>query len=216
MWIALHHEPEGDGNHPDWVAMQRHLSPVFRQHDNIAFTIILMGWHQFPVQQYRLQHGQLLARQRTRGRPGFDPYNFYATTRSNGIHELGLGRNVQVLRRHHQMAEEQRQPGRAVGHRRNRIQRHRRLHPPQLRRPQRKNRQHRRHRSRLADPRLRRYASRRRSRLATSASPAPSTTNPGTGPGPSPATPNAPPTPTSSPAAPTSPTPRAARTSPPP
>ncbi len=84
VWIALHHEPEGDGNHPDWVAMQRHLSPLFRQHDNIAFTIILMGWHQFLSGNTAYSMDNFWPGKEHVDVLGFDPYNFYATTRSNG------------------------------------------------------------------------------------------------------------------------------------
>ena len=84
VWIALHHEPEGDGNHPDWVAMQRHLSPLFRQHDNIAYTIILMGWHQFLSGNTAYSMDTFWPGKENVDVLGFDPYNFYATTRSNG------------------------------------------------------------------------------------------------------------------------------------
>ncbi|MBT1002477.1 hypothetical protein KIH31_07660 [Paenarthrobacter sp. DKR-5] len=48
VWIAFHHEPEGDGQIGDWVAMQRHLAPMVHQgSQNVAFTMILTGWHQF-------------------------------------------------------------------------------------------------------------------------------------------------------------------------
>lgn len=47
VWLAFHHEPEGDAPIKDWVAMQKHLSPVVKKNsDNIAFTTILTGWNQ--------------------------------------------------------------------------------------------------------------------------------------------------------------------------
>jgi hypothetical protein len=48
VWLAFHHEPEGDGNLPDWTAMQRHLAPIVHAHsNNIAYTTILIGWDSF-------------------------------------------------------------------------------------------------------------------------------------------------------------------------
>ncbi|MCB0919402.1 MAG: hypothetical protein KDC39_12645 [Actinobacteria bacterium] len=84
VWVALHHEPEGDGDPSEWVAMQQRLSPILRARPNIAFTIILMGWHQFFSGDPSLamerfwpgsQHVDVL---------GFDPYNWFATTKKSG------------------------------------------------------------------------------------------------------------------------------------
>lgn len=46
VWVALHHEPENDGNIADWCAMQRHAAPMIRA-DNVKYSIIVTGWHQF-------------------------------------------------------------------------------------------------------------------------------------------------------------------------
>jgi hypothetical protein len=47
VWVAFHHEPEGDGDITKWVAAQRRISPMVRQiAPNVAFTIILTGYHQ--------------------------------------------------------------------------------------------------------------------------------------------------------------------------
>ncbi|WP_161937830.1 carbohydrate binding domain-containing protein [Serinicoccus chungangensis] len=47
VWLAFHHEPEGDGPIREWVAMQQRLSPMVRDGaDNVGFTIIVTGWHQ--------------------------------------------------------------------------------------------------------------------------------------------------------------------------
>ncbi|GAA4373746.1 hypothetical protein GCM10023166_24740 [Paeniglutamicibacter cryotolerans] len=47
VWLAFHHEPEGDAPIKDWVAMQKHLSPIVKKNsDNVAFTMILTGWNQ--------------------------------------------------------------------------------------------------------------------------------------------------------------------------
>lgn len=55
VWIAFHHEPEGDGVIADWLAMQRHLSPIVRNTaKNVAYTTILTGWHELYSGQYTL------------------------------------------------------------------------------------------------------------------------------------------------------------------
>lgn len=83
VWVAFHHEPEGDGPPADWVAIQQRLSPIFRAKPNIAYSIILMGWNQFygtnPDHSLNTlwpgkEHVDIL---------GFDPYNWYDTT-NNG------------------------------------------------------------------------------------------------------------------------------------
>lgn len=49
VWVAVHHEPENDGGDiKQWTKMQERLAPIFRSAgDNIAYSIILMGYHQF-------------------------------------------------------------------------------------------------------------------------------------------------------------------------
>ncbi|MCB0919404.1 MAG: fibronectin type III domain-containing protein [Actinobacteria bacterium] len=84
VWLAMHHEPEGDGDHADWVAMQQRLSPIFRAQPNIAYTIILMGWHQFFSGNASLSMETFWPGKQYVDVLGFDPYNFYDTTRSNG------------------------------------------------------------------------------------------------------------------------------------
>jgi len=58
VWVAFHHEPEGDAAIKDWVAMQKHLSPLVKKNsDNVAFTMILTGWHQiYGDSQYSLEN----------------------------------------------------------------------------------------------------------------------------------------------------------------
>ena len=48
VWVAFHHEPEGDGDIREWTAMQQRLAPIVRETaPNVAYSIILTGWHQF-------------------------------------------------------------------------------------------------------------------------------------------------------------------------
>ncbi|MEP6666368.1 MAG: carbohydrate binding domain-containing protein [Nocardioidaceae bacterium] len=83
VWLAFHHEPEGDGPIADWTDMQRHLAPIVHaRSDNIAFTVIYISWDAFYVPQYALsntwpgdQHVDIL---------GLDMYNEYGAVR-NGV-----------------------------------------------------------------------------------------------------------------------------------
>jgi hypothetical protein len=56
VWIAVHHEPEGDGDMQTWKRMQERLAPIMRAAaPNLAYTVILMGYHQFHgARQYSL------------------------------------------------------------------------------------------------------------------------------------------------------------------
>src|SRR3954452_11001571 len=56
VWLAFHHEPEGDGDITEWVRMQRHLGPIVRSTaPNVAFSLIFTGWHEFyGPRRYRL------------------------------------------------------------------------------------------------------------------------------------------------------------------
>ena len=58
VWVALHHEPEGDGNILQWKAMQQRLAPIMRAAaPNLGYTIILMGYHEFyGAKQYRMNN----------------------------------------------------------------------------------------------------------------------------------------------------------------
>lgn len=88
VWVAIHHEPENDRDQSlkDWTAMQRHLSPIFRAHSNIAFSVILMGYHQFtaPKINPELSMDALWPGQEYVDVTGFDPYNNYGTVKYEG------------------------------------------------------------------------------------------------------------------------------------
>jgi hypothetical protein len=47
VWVAIHHEPEGDGNLSDWVKMQRRLLPILAAAPNVRTSIILTAWDTF-------------------------------------------------------------------------------------------------------------------------------------------------------------------------
>jgi hypothetical protein len=81
VWVAFHHEPEGDGDLEDWKAMQRHLSPLIRGGaDNVAFTVIYMGWHEFfgSTPEYRMD--AIWPGDGVVDVVGFDIYNNYGVT----------------------------------------------------------------------------------------------------------------------------------------
>jgi hypothetical protein len=47
VWVAFHHEPEGDGSISEWTRMQRRLAPIVRRTaPNVGYTIVLTGWNQ--------------------------------------------------------------------------------------------------------------------------------------------------------------------------
>ncbi|WP_309106593.1 hypothetical protein [Arthrobacter sp.] len=81
VWIAFHHEPEGDGDVRDWVAMQRRLAPIVHAHsDNVAFSTILTGWNQlYGEAQYSLD--ALYPGDGLIDIMGFDPYNEYGVVK---------------------------------------------------------------------------------------------------------------------------------------
>lgn len=83
VWLAFHHEPEGDGNMTDWTAMQRHLAPLVHQYsDNISYTTILIAWDSFyGPSEYRINNvwpGDGLV-----DIAAWDVYNNFGTTRGN-------------------------------------------------------------------------------------------------------------------------------------
>jgi Carbohydrate binding domain/Cellulase (glycosyl hydrolase family 5) len=48
VWMAVHHEPENDGDMADWTAMQARIAPIIHQRtNNVAYSIIYSGWNTF-------------------------------------------------------------------------------------------------------------------------------------------------------------------------
>ena len=81
VWLAFHHEPEGDGDIRDWTAMQERLAPIVRQAaPNVAFSVILTGWNQlYGDRQYALD--KLWPQDTKIDLVGFDVYNKYGVER---------------------------------------------------------------------------------------------------------------------------------------
>ncbi len=86
VWLAFHHEPENDGDAAamrQWKAMQEHLGPIVRNRsDSVAFTVILMGWHELYGKDY-LRFDAIWPNTEV-DVAGFDVYNWQGTPSSSG------------------------------------------------------------------------------------------------------------------------------------
>jgi hypothetical protein len=48
VWLAVHHEPENDGDMRLWTQMQRQIARIIHaETDNVAYTVIYAGWNTF-------------------------------------------------------------------------------------------------------------------------------------------------------------------------
>jgi len=83
VWVAINHEPEGDGAAADWKRMQQRLAPIFRAEPTIAYTIILMGWKQFFSNDPSVSMDAYWPGKQYVDVLAVDPYNWYDTS-SNG------------------------------------------------------------------------------------------------------------------------------------
>lgn len=88
VWVALHHEPEGDGPIEQWVATQQRLGPVMHARDNVAFTIIVTGWNQFYSGNPAYSLDSLWPGDGFVDVVGFDPYNFAGAVQESTGQEL--------------------------------------------------------------------------------------------------------------------------------
>ncbi|MEO9326130.1 hypothetical protein ABFT23_21750 [Nocardioides sp. C4-1] len=82
VWVAFHHEPEGDGDLADWRAMQERLAPLVRRAaPNVAYSVILTGWNQlYGDRAYRFD--RIWPRGVKIDIAGFDLYNEYGVTKN--------------------------------------------------------------------------------------------------------------------------------------
>jgi len=85
VWLAFHHEPEGDGPIAEWTRLQQRLAPVVRaEADNVAYTIVLTGWNQLHgAPEYALD--ALWPKGVKVDVAGFDVYNFYGSTKDGPV-----------------------------------------------------------------------------------------------------------------------------------
>ncbi len=81
VWLAFHHEPEGDGDITEWTRMQERLAPIVRANaGNVAYSIVLTGWHQlFGAKQYSLD--SLWPKNTKIDLAGFDVYYKYGVVK---------------------------------------------------------------------------------------------------------------------------------------
>ena len=81
VWVAFHHEPEGDGDITAWRTMQERLAPIVRRTaPNVAYTVVLTGWNQFFGEtKYDLAH--VWPRGVKIDVAGFDLYNEYGVVK---------------------------------------------------------------------------------------------------------------------------------------
>lgn len=95
VWVAFHHEPETDGDIAQWTAIQKRLAPIVRSTaPNVAYTIILTGWHQVEGMGDTATYGldELWPTGTKIDVVGFDVYNRYGTDRSNRDAPYDLGK----------------------------------------------------------------------------------------------------------------------------
>ncbi|MCB0919403.1 MAG: hypothetical protein KDC39_12650 [Actinobacteria bacterium] len=88
VWLAFHHEPEGDGELNDWLEMQRHLSAFVHDAPNLAFTLILSGYVQLFDENSQQSMDSYWPGSDVVDVLAFDPYNWYDTTSRSGRHTL--------------------------------------------------------------------------------------------------------------------------------
>jgi len=89
VWVAFHHEPEGDGDITAWTAMQAHLAPLVRATaPNVAYTIVLTGWNQlYGATQYHLDN--LWPKNTKIDIAGFDVYNELGVVKNGVLNTKG-------------------------------------------------------------------------------------------------------------------------------
>ena len=86
VWLAFHHEPEGDGDIKQWTAMQARLAPIVRSAgSNVSYSIVLTGWNQLYGQaQYSLD--SLWPKNTKIDLLGIDVYNKYGAVQDGVMH----------------------------------------------------------------------------------------------------------------------------------
>jgi hypothetical protein len=78
VMVAIHHEPEGDGDIKAWTRMQQRLAPFFTSRPNIAFGLVLTGYGQL-YGNVRFALDQLWPQDLVVDFLGFDIYQSYGS-----------------------------------------------------------------------------------------------------------------------------------------
>jgi Carbohydrate binding domain len=81
VWVAIHHEPENDGDIAQWTKMQERLSPILRSAPNVAYSIITTGWNQTYVSNSPYSLDKIWPNTKI-DIVAFDPYNEYGVTKN--------------------------------------------------------------------------------------------------------------------------------------
>jgi hypothetical protein len=82
VWLAFHHEPEGDGDITAWRTMQERLAPLVRRlAPNVAYTVVLTGWNQF-FGESKYSLANVWPRGVKIDVAGFDLYNEYGVVKN--------------------------------------------------------------------------------------------------------------------------------------
>jgi Cellulase (glycosyl hydrolase family 5) len=84
VWLAIHHEPEGDGDMDLWTQMQREVAPIIHARtDNVAYSVIYSGWNTYANDKDTVatkwpgdKHIDILA---------IDAYNAYGANRNGTV-----------------------------------------------------------------------------------------------------------------------------------
>ncbi len=106
VWLAFHHEPEGDGDIQAWKAMQARLAPMVRTAPNIAYTIILTGWNQL-YGDSRYSFSSIWPEDTEIDVAGFDVYDKFGVVRNGSPMNLATDFEVHYYREFERFAEKQ-------------------------------------------------------------------------------------------------------------
>ncbi|MET0999419.1 MAG: hypothetical protein ABWX73_11930, partial [Marmoricola sp.] len=107
VWLAFHHEPEGDGDIRAWTAMQARLAPIVRAlAPNVAYTIILTGWNQLYGDQ-RFSFDSIWPQDTEIDVAGFDVYDKFGVVRDGYTRNLSTDFENHYFKRFERFAEKE-------------------------------------------------------------------------------------------------------------
>ncbi len=107
VWLAFHHEPEGDGDIQAWRAMQARLAPIVRgAAPNVAYTIILTGWTQLHGDA-RYSFDSIWPQGTEIDVAGFDVYDKYGVVRNGSRSNLATDFDGDYYKAFERFAEKQ-------------------------------------------------------------------------------------------------------------
>ena len=80
VWLAFHHEPEGDGELALWLDIQTRFSVIFAAEPNLAYSVVYGGWAQLRTDDYLVSMQRYWPERAQVDIVAFDLYNWYATS----------------------------------------------------------------------------------------------------------------------------------------